>query len=65
MHSKIPIVGALIWAGGLVVHDRDIRAELADVGRLERPGLELEHDVPQLLDVEEQQVDVNLIQRVE
>jgi hypothetical protein len=45
----------------LVVDECDVEAELAEVLRLELPGLELDDDVPELFDVEEEQVDVEVI----
>ena len=51
-------------AAVLVINDRDVRAELADVRGLERADLELDHDVVQVLNVEEDQVDVKLLDLV-
>jgi hypothetical protein len=45
----------------LVIDECDVETELAEVLRLELPGLELDHDVPELFDVEEEQVDVEVI----
>ncbi|MDQ0541000.1 hypothetical protein QF011_003578 [Curtobacterium flaccumfaciens] len=45
----------------LVIDECDVEAELAEVLRPELPGLELDHHVPELLDVEEQQVDVEVV----
>jgi hypothetical protein len=45
----------------LVIDECDVETELAEVLRLELPGLELDHDVPELFDVKEEQVDVEVI----
>ena len=44
----------------LVVDERDVEPELPGEGRLERALLQLDHDVPELTDVEEEQIDVEV-----
>jgi hypothetical protein len=51
----------VLWAAEFVVDEGDVEAELAGVLGFEFTGFEFDNDVPELFDVKEKQVDVEVI----